>query len=99
VIGSHLVLLLDQTHQAIERFRPHLLQHRPQGAQRFTIGSVQASSAVSTNGNKTRIAKDRKVLGYRRKTDVELGGDISGCQLAIPHQAEDLSAAGLGYNL
>jgi hypothetical protein len=39
------------------------------------------------------------VLGYGRKTDVESGGDVSGRQLSVPHQAENLSAAGLRNNL
>ena len=90
----------DAFFEVLERVAPELADPRPQLAQAFRAGSVQAACAGATFGEQAYLAQDTEVLRDGWTGDVrELRGDLARGALDVAYQAQDRATTWIGQRI
>lgn len=80
-----------------ERVAPHLLEDGADGRQRRPAGAVEAMPPLHADVDEARLGQTAELQRHGAGRDVGHGpADGAGRPLALPHQPQDLEAAGRG---
>ena len=92
VVASMLLslLLFRFAFQSLEPDVPELLEEVLELCEPFGTCPIQASRAVASLAHEPSLLQDVQVLGDRRPRHVEVGCDLTGAQLVVTDECEDL---------
>src|ERR671925_1433426 len=93
VVASMLLCLLSFCLglEDVEALRPELLQKRLQLGEPLGPRPVEALRAVASLAHEARLLQDGQVLRDRRPRHVEVAGDLTGGELAVADERQDLA--------
>jgi hypothetical protein len=90
------LILLDDVLKALQRCGPKLGQHVADRVEGVWVQCVQPAHAVPALIDQTCLGEHLEVMADSLLRRVEVGRDLTGGELAIPHQPEDLPAVRVG---
>jgi hypothetical protein len=82
--------------QPPEPVGPESIEELTQVGEALGARAVEAARSIAALAEQTGGAQHRDVLGDRGACHLEAGGNLTGAQLSVAHEGEDLAAAGLG---
>ena len=94
--GLLLLILLDDVLQPFQRRRPQLGQHLADRVEGLRVERIQPPGAVATLADQTGLGEHLEVMADGLLRGVEVRRDLTGGQLAAPHQPKDLAAVRVG---
>jgi hypothetical protein len=88
-------LFLRRVLEALEASSPEGIEERSQLAEPLRACDVEAARPLAALAQQAGALQDRQVLGDRGPRHVEVGGDLTGGELAVTDESKDLAPARL----
>src|SRR5580704_5080840 len=90
------VVAFDRALQSLQRVRPEFLEHLAYRRQGISVEAVQPAGAHSALLQQAGLLQHRQVLAHRLLREREVRRDLSGRELAVPNEADDLAPVRVG---
>src|SRR5580693_8240444 len=90
------VLAFDDALEAVERVGPELVEHGAHGLQRGRLKTVEPAGALAALLEQAGPLEHREVLADRLLRQGEVRGDLSGRELRVLNEPDDLAPVRVG---
>ena len=90
------VIAFDHTLEAVERVRPELVEHVAHGLQRGRLEAVEPAGALAPLLEQAGPLEHREVLADRLLRQGEVRGDLSGRELGVLNEPDDVAPVRVG---